>query len=136
PPASGDARTLGGHASVHGALLLRGAVAAARAEDRELTRELLGAAEASARVVQDLLGSDGNLQWTAFGPVNVALHHVTTSVDLGDAGAALAAAAKIDPGAIGVRERRVTLSIDVARAYAMWGKPGRSVDALLAAERV
>jgi hypothetical protein len=35
------------------------------------------------------LGTDANICWTAFGPVNARLHHVSIAVILGDAGTAV-----------------------------------------------
>jgi hypothetical protein len=71
--------------SVSGSLLLRGAIAAADAEDRDGSMTLLNeAGQAGSR-----LGSDYNHRWTAFGPANVLLHCVTIAVRLGDAGAAI-----------------------------------------------
>ena len=58
-------------------------------------------------------------QWTAFGPVNVAIHRVSIAVELGDAGQALALARTIDAGGTAVLERRTTLAIEIARACAM-----------------
>ncbi len=71
--------------SVHGALLLRAAVAAARAEDRDLAHHLLDEADRDAHV----LGADLNLIWTAFGPTNVSAHRIAVAVELGDAGTAV-----------------------------------------------
>jgi len=66
--------------SVYGSLLLRGALAAAHAEDRDSSITLLDeAGQAGSR-----LGSDYNHRWTAFGPANVLLHRVNAAVRLGD----------------------------------------------------
>jgi hypothetical protein len=71
--------------SVYGSLLLRGALAAAQAEDRDGSTTLLDeAGQAGSR-----LGSDDNHRWTAFGPVNVLLHRINVAVRLGDAGSAI-----------------------------------------------
>ena len=99
--------------SVYGSLLLRGAVAAAQDDNRSTAHELLGEAEDAAR----RLGRDANLRWTAFGPVNAALHRINIAVTLGDAGAAIDLARTIDLAAITVTERKATLLIDVARAF-------------------
>ena len=77
--------------AVYGALLLRGAIAAARAEDRDTAGTMLDEAErAAAR-----LGQDGNDRWTGFGPNNVLQHRVTVALDLGDAGTAIAFARQV-----------------------------------------
>lgn len=118
------------HQSVYGALLLRGAVAAAERGDRDSASELLDEAERAAR----MLGRDANHQWTAFGPTNVLLHRVNISTTLGDAGAALAYARKIDVSGIDVRERQATLWVDVARACDQWNKYPQAYAALRTAE--
>jgi hypothetical protein len=68
------------YVSVYGTLFLAGAVAASRADDRPSTREFLAAADRAAQQ----LGRDANHVWTAFGPTNVAIHRVATSMELGD----------------------------------------------------
>ncbi|MCQ8189308.1 hypothetical protein [Streptomyces rugosispiralis] len=118
------------HQSIYGALLLRGAVAAAEQGDRDSATELLDEAERAAR----MLGSDANRQWTAFGPTNVLLHRVNISTTLGDAGAALAYARAIDIDTIDVRERQATLWVDVARACEQWNKYPQAYAALRTAE--
>jgi hypothetical protein len=118
--------------SVYGALILRAAIAAARAEDRTAAHELLTEAQRAAR----LLGRDDNAHWTAFGPTNVQLHRVNVAVLLGDAGTAINLAAQIDPHRITLAERRATLLIDIARAYDQWGKLDRCLEALLDAEQL
>jgi transcriptional regulator with XRE-family HTH domain len=112
--------------SVYGALLLRGAIAAAGYEDRGGAHELLAeAGDAACR-----LGSNSNLRWTAFGPVNVQLHEVSIAVMLGDAGAAVSVASRIPLASITVTERRASLLIDVARAFLQWGKHERALTAM------
>jgi hypothetical protein len=78
--------------SVYGALLLRGAIAAARLEDYDQTQALLGDASRAAH----RLGRDGNLHWTAFGPTNVAVHRIAVAVEVGDAGTAVRMAEALD----------------------------------------
>ncbi|HVB45159.1 MAG TPA: hypothetical protein VNF47_20985 [Streptosporangiaceae bacterium] len=101
------------HLSVYGSLLLRGAIAAASADDRPAALGLLEEASDAA----NRLGQDGNFYWTAFGPVNVLLHRVHVATRLGDAGTALAYAAKISPELVTVAERRASLWLDMAQAY-------------------
>jgi transcriptional regulator with XRE-family HTH domain len=115
--------------SVYGALLLRGAVAAAMADDRHAAAELLAEAEEASR----RLGVDGNYYWTAFGPVNTAVHRVSIAVTLGDAGTAIDAARGIDVGVIAVTERKATLLIDTARALLQRGRHEHAYRALRAA---
>jgi transcriptional regulator with XRE-family HTH domain len=103
--------------SVYGALLLRGAVAAAQADDRRTAAELLDEAGEAAR----RLGCDGNYCWTAFGPLNTALHRVSVAVTLGDAGTAIDVARTISIGEVAITERKATLLIDIARALLQRG---------------
>lgn len=118
--------------SVYGALVLRGAAAAANAEDRDGSTTLLDEAGAAA----DRLGRDDNAHWTAFGPTNVALHRVNVAVVLGDAGTAVDLARHVDVDRIALPERKAALYIDIAQAYEQWGRNERALHALLAAERV
>jgi hypothetical protein len=99
--------------SVYGALLLRGAIAAAQDDNRATAHELLAEAEDAAR----RLGTDANHRWTAFGPVNATLHRINIAVTLGDAGTAIDLARGVDLDAIEVTERKATLLIDTARAF-------------------
>jgi hypothetical protein len=115
--------------SVYGSLLLRGAIAAAQHEERDTALQLLAEADDAARQ----LGIDGNLRWTAFGPVNAKLHRVNIAVTLGDAGTAIDVARRIDLPAITVTERKATLFIDTARAFLQWGRHEKAYIALRAA---
>jgi transcriptional regulator with XRE-family HTH domain len=116
--------------SVYGALLLRGAVAAAQDDQRATAHELLDEADIAAR----RLGIDGNIRWTAFGPVNAQLHRVSIAVTLGDAGTAVDVARRVNLDAIEVTERKATLLIDTARAFLQWGRHEKAYIALRAAE--
>lgn len=118
--------------SVQGALLLRGAIAAARGGDRSTTSTLLGEADVMAR----RLGVDANHRWTAFGPTNVKVHRVATAVELGDAGQAIAIARTIQWSAIKVVERQAALWVDLACAFGQWGKDEEALRAVLTAERL
>ena len=109
-----DLRTI----SVHGALLLRAATAAAQADERDQALALLDEAEVLAADV----GHDSNAYWTAFGPTNVSLHRVAISVQLGDAGTAVHIGSTIDARRLPVAERRAMLHLDLARAYIQWGR--------------
>jgi len=117
--------------SVYGSVLLRGALAAARHDDRATAHEMLAEAAGAAR----RLGTDANLRGTAFGPVNAQLHQVNVAVTLGDAGTAIDLARQIDPAAITVTERKASLLIDVAQAFFQWGKYRQACTALRAAEQ-
>ena len=119
-----------GSLSVYGSLLLRGAVAAAQRDQRDTAYDLLAEADDAAR----RLGVDGNLRWTAFGPVNARQHRVNIAVTLGDAGTAVDVARGIDLRAITVTERKASLLIDTARAFLQWGRHEKAYIALRAAE--
>jgi transcriptional regulator with XRE-family HTH domain len=117
--------------SVYGALLLRGAIVAARLEDHDQSQTLLDEAKRAAR----RLGDDRNLHWTAFGPTNVAAHQVAVAVELGDAGTAVRLASSINLSKLGLPERRAMLLLDTARALTQWGKWERAFEAIRRAER-
>jgi hypothetical protein len=116
--------------AVYGALLLRGAIAAAQCEDRAATRQLLDEASTAA----SRIGRDGNLRWTAFGPSNVLLHRLSVCVALGDAGQAIDFARRVQLESVRVAERRASYFIDVGRAFAQWGKHDKAYQALRKAE--
>jgi hypothetical protein len=115
--------------SLLGMIFLRAAVAAARHQDRATAADLLGQAE----VLAALLGSDENYWKTGFGPTNVALHRLSTALDLGDVQYV------VTHGGINVAhvpvERGVSHRIDLARAYSLAGQDDDSFSELVAAER-
>lgn len=123
---SGDA------VAVYGSLLLRGAIAAARAGKAASADDLLDEAEDAGR----RLGADSNLRWTAFGPTNVRLHRVNVATVLGNAGDALKRARGVELDKIAITERRASFLIDVAAAYLQWSKHEQAYHALCAAERL
>jgi len=118
--------------SVYGSLLLRGAIAAARRNDRQAALSLL----AEARDAGRRLGTDANLRWTAFGPVNVRQHQVHIAVTLGDAGTAIDTARRINLDQVTVTERKASLLIDTARAFLQCGRHESAYLALRAAEDI
>ena len=122
------------HLSAWGALHLTALIAAARQEDRVAVRQLLGEARATA----DRLGQDRNDFWTAFGPTNVALHEVSTAVELGDAGEVVRKGEALDPSRFppGLLGRRSQVFIEVARGYTQQRKDAAAVNMLLEAERI
>lgn len=118
--------------SVHGALLLRSAVAAARGGDRDTANTLLDAADqAAAR-----LGGDHNLRWTAFGPTNVRQHRVNVAVTFADAGTAIDGARHIDLDRIPIVERKAALLIDTARAFTQCVRHEPAIRLLRAADHL
>jgi hypothetical protein len=118
--------------SVYGSLLLRGALAAAHAEDRDSSITLLDeAGQAGSR-----LGSDYNHRWTAFGPANALLHRVNAAVRLGDAGSAINYARKVNLDHLTVTERKASFFVDTAQAFSQWGKHEKAFHALRTAEEL
>jgi transcriptional regulator with XRE-family HTH domain len=119
--------------SVAGSLWLISAVIAARRVDRaEASSRLAAAGELAA-----LLGHDANYGWTAFGPTNVAIHHVSVAAELGDAGEALHAAESVNLDAlpIGLTSRRAQVLLDLAWAQSQRKRDADAVLHLLEAER-
>jgi hypothetical protein len=105
-------------------------MAAARNEDRATTRTFLAEAEQSAR----RLGVDANHLWTAFGPTNVAIHQVSTAVELGDLQVAVDLGPRLDVSGLPV-ERRIRHQIEIARAYSAWNRRDEALSILLDAEQ-
>jgi len=117
--------------SVYGTLFLTGAVAASRADDRpSVTTFLREASESASR-----LGRDGNAMWTAFGPTNVAIHRMTTAMELGDVQVAVDLAPRIDASGMPT-ERRVRHAIETARAYTARNRRDDALTVLLDAEQL
>jgi tetratricopeptide (TPR) repeat protein len=118
--------------SVYGALVLRGAIAAAICEDRDDASEMLTEAGESAL----RLSNDDNAHWTAFGPTNVAVHRVHVAMTLGDAGTAVHLARQINVAQLPIAERKAALFIDTASALVQWGKHEQAYYALRMADKV
>jgi len=117
--------------SVYGTALLVGAMAAARADDRSGSREFLDEAETAARH----LGTDQNRLWTAFGPTNVAIHRVSTAMELGDVQVAVDIGPGVNTSAI-PPERRVRHALEVARALSHVNQRDEALATVLDAEQV
>ncbi len=122
------------HLSAWGVLHLTALIAVARQDDPVAVRQLLGEAKATA----DRLGQDRNDFWTAFGPTNVALHEVSTAVELGDAGEVVRKGEMLDPARFppGLLGRRAQVFIDLARGYTQQRKDAAAVNMLSEAERI
>lgn len=117
--------------SLVGACALLLAVLEARDGDRK-------AAEGHLRIARSLagrLGADRDEYGTEFGPTNVALHSVAVAVELGNAGDALALAAKVRMDALSP-ERQARYLVDVARAHAQRRDLPAAVKALERAESI
>ena len=115
--------------SLIGMLRLRTAVATARHYDRPQTMDFLERAEHAATT----LGRDANYWQTSFGPTNVQLHRVSTSLDLEDVQEVIDHGPMIDTDEIPV-ERTVSHKIDLARANAYAARDEDSLAYLLDAE--
>ena len=118
--------------SLYGALILRGAIAAAQNEDGPTARALLD--EATQTAVR--LASGANHHWTAFGDDNVLAHRAAVEINLGNAGTAIDHVRAINFDGLGIAERRATVFIDAARAYSQWGKYDQAVSALNAVSEI
>lgn len=116
--------------SVYGTLFLAGAMAAARAGDRQSTRTFLHEADEAAQ----RLGADANHLWTAFGPTNVSVHRAAAAGELGDIQIATDLGMRIDTSGMPV-ERRVRHGLEVARSLSAWNRTDEAVAVLLEAER-
>ncbi|WP_245848580.1 XRE family transcriptional regulator [Lentzea kentuckyensis] len=117
--------------SVYGSLFLAGSIAAARLGDRTATRAHLAQAGAAA----DRMAGDGNELWTSFGPTNVAIHRVATSMEFGDTHTALDVGSALDTSVLPT-ERRVRHSLEIARAYSRSNRKDEALTTLLMAERL
>jgi hypothetical protein len=99
--------------AVFGGLHLMGATEAAREDDADGSDHLLNEAAAIAARV-----GETNHHRMVFGPTNVALHRISTTVELGRTAQALELAERtVVAGAASV-ERRLTYHLDAARCYA------------------
>lgn len=119
------------HLSVYGTLLLVGAMAAARIDDRAAAREFLAEADRAAQ----RLGHDANHMWTAFGPTNVAIHRVSTAMELGDVQIAADLGPRVDSSTLPL-ERRVRHTLEVARAYSAQNRMDEALALVLDAEEL
>jgi transcriptional regulator with XRE-family HTH domain len=117
--------------SVYGTLLLPGAIAAARSNDRNTAAEYL----AEAADMAGLIETNANHLWTAFGPTNVQIHQVTAAMSLGDVQVALNLIPRIDTRGLPT-ERRVRHSLEVVNAYHACNRVSDAVEELLRAERL
>jgi transcriptional regulator with XRE-family HTH domain len=120
--------------SLRGGLLLAAALAAARGGDGRESLALLR----QAGEVAEAVGDGRNDYFTAFGPTNVALHMVSSAVELGDAADVIRRAEWVDPDRFppGLAGRRSQLYIDLAWAYGQQRNDPAVVFSLLEAERI
>lgn len=69
-------------------------------------------------------------------PAAVDLYSVSVNWALGDAGSALEAGRRLQPGQFGTAERKGRMHTELGRAWWQWGKPEQAATELLAAVRV
>ncbi|MEU5834533.1 helix-turn-helix transcriptional regulator [Streptomyces diacarni] len=115
----------GARASAQGQLLATAAYTAAKGADRSGARELLARSSA---VAHQAAGEREAVAW--FGARQVALHEVSVHQLLGAPDRAVSAAQRVDTRGM-PQERIARLGLDVARAYADWGRPEECFRALL-----
>lgn len=117
-----------------GALTLIAAIIAARRRDHAEALDRLDEAERLA----EQLGADGNIGWTAFGPTNVQIHRMSTSVELDAPRSALAVADRLEAVAIPdeLRGRQAQIRLDSAWANVQLNEDPFALINLLDAERV
>jgi transcriptional regulator with XRE-family HTH domain len=111
--------------AVYGGLHLLGATEAARDDKAGEAHQLLDMAAA----VAGTTGETNHFRMV-FGPTNVALHRVSTAVELGRNREALTFAERIAVHAAPAVERRLTYHLDTARCYARTGNDVTAVHML------
>ncbi|MGH4022593.1 MAG: helix-turn-helix domain-containing protein [Pseudonocardiaceae bacterium] len=108
PPLANDANSM----ALCGSLLLVGSVAAVRYGDAWTARARIDeAAKLAART------GERNVLWTAFGPVNVAMHAVDIEQEAGEAAEGLHLAEQVDHHKAASIERRVAFRLEQACCY-------------------
>lgn len=73
--------------------------------------------------------------WIAFGPTYVAIHRMTTAMELGDVQLAVNLGSRLDASALPV-ERCVRHALETARAYSAHNRRDDALDVLLEAEQL
>ena len=118
------------HASVYGALMLKGAVGAASLHDHTAVRDYLRECNQAAQRI-----GDRNDYWLAFGPTNVAIHRVWLATEMGDPTDALTQAEHVAEAALPpeLAERRVSHLITVGWSHYLRRHDDEALAALAAA---
>ena len=98
--------------AVFGGLHLLAATEAAREDDADKAEHLLGVASTVAAKI-----GETNVHRMVFGPTNVALHKISTTVELGRTAHALDIAERTAVAAARSVERHLTYHLDLARCY-------------------
>ncbi|MEU4900181.1 helix-turn-helix domain-containing protein [Streptomyces sp. NPDC022067] len=116
--------------AARGLLIQSAAYTAARDHDQAGMRKLTKEAAA----IAEELGGTRLRAHGGFSSATVQLHLISAECRAGDPSAAIAAADKLAPQVLPSIERRARYHVDVATAYARWGRRQQCTDALLAAE--
>lgn len=118
--------------SVYGALLLAGALAAARLGDGTSCRRLLADADEPARRV-----GDADRYHMTFGPTNLLIHAVSCARELGDFGEVIRVGRQLDTSRLPPElvVRRAQVQLDMATAYEHLRQDEAAVLRLLEADR-
>lgn len=121
------------HASIYGALMLKGAVGAATVGDHVAVRDFLSECDRAAA-----LTGDRNDFWFAFGPTNVAIHRVWLATEMGDPLDAIRQAEHVDDTALPpeLAGRRASHLITVAWSHYLRRHDDDALSALSAARAV
>jgi transcriptional regulator with XRE-family HTH domain len=116
--------------ALSGALTLLGAVASVRQGDVWQARQRI-------RAVAPLAKRTGerNVQWTVFGPTNVAMYAVSVEVEAGDATEGLRLAERVDHDRSPSIERRVAFLLEQAKGYTQRREFGNALVLLQAVGR-
>jgi transcriptional regulator with XRE-family HTH domain len=119
------------HASVYGALMLKGAVGAATVGDHVAVRDFLRECDRAAA-----LTGDRNDFWLAFGPTNVAIHRVWLATEMGDPIDAIRQAEHVDDTVLppAIAERRTSHLITVGWSHYLRRHDDDALTALSAAK--
>lgn len=117
-------------AAMYGSVILLGAVAAARNRDAWTARDRIRIATPLARRT-----GERNTQWTAFGPINVAMYAVSIEVESGEAVEGLRLAERVDHDRSPSIERRVAFLVDQAKGYEQRRDFASALTLLTTAER-
>jgi hypothetical protein len=130
--APGLATADGDYLSVYGALLLAGAVAAARLGDGAVCRRLLSEAEEPARRVGDV-----DLYHMTFGPTNLLIRAVSCALELGDFAEVIRVGRQLDTSQLPPElvVRRALVQLDMATAHEQLRQDEAAVLRLLEADR-
>ncbi|MFF4344671.1 hypothetical protein ACFY00_32720 [Kitasatospora sp. NPDC001540] len=73
--------------------------------------------------------------WTAFGPTNVAIHRISTAMELGDIQIAAGQGPRVDSSTLPL-ERRVRHTLEIARAYSAQNRMDEALALVLDAKKL